>query len=69
MKVNLETGKWDWRKTNLSRTGPAGEYRINAFELPRPDGDAMIFPEAPLDQAAPGRVILKKADGSIISVE
>ena len=69
MRVNLETGKWDWRKTNLSRTGPEGEYRINAFGLPFINGDTITFPERLSDQAATGRVTLKKADGSIVSVE
>ena len=68
MRVNLETGKWDWRKTNLSRSGTAGDYRINAFGLPMLQGDTVTFPELPSNQEIPGSVTLNKADGDIVSI-
>ena len=43
--------------------------RLNAFGLPLINGDTITFPERLSDQAATGRVTLKKADGSIVSVE
>lgn len=69
MKVNLDSGKWDWRKTNLTRNGADGQqYRINAFALPTIHGDTVVFPELPSEGSAAGAVTLKTSDGEVVEV-
>lgn len=64
MRVNLQTGQWDWRKTNLNRTDESTAYRFNAFEVPTLDGDNVTFPEA----GTSGSITFRKTDGEIVEI-
>ncbi len=70
MKVNLDSGQWDWRKTNLNRLNESTTYRFNAFELPQVGKDTVTFPEAPETPsgASPGGITFNKADGEVLEI-
>lgn len=70
MKVNLEDGHWDWRKTNLNRHNESTAYRFNAFALPTVTRDTVTFPEVGSGPGAPspGGITFNKADGEILEV-
>lgn len=69
MKVNLESGKWEWRKTNLTRPGTDGVAKINAFGLPSLEGETVIFPELSSGDEPAVRVALRKSDGEILETK
>ncbi len=64
MKVNLQTGQWDWRKTNLNRTSEETTYRFNAFDLPTVTDQSVTFPES----GTSGSITFNKADGEILEI-
>lgn len=70
MKVDLDSGQWDWRRTNLNRLDEATVHRFNAFELPELGPDRVTFPEAPASAGSnsPGSVTLSKSDGEVLEV-
>lgn len=65
MKVDLSSGQWAWRKTNLNRTDESTAYRFNAFDLPSVEGDSVTFPES----GSSGSITFKKSDGELLQVQ
>lgn len=69
MKVDLESGKWEWRKNNLNRINESTAPRFNAFGLPTVNGQAITFPELGASNAPFGSITLNKANGELIQLD
>jgi hypothetical protein len=68
MKVDLESGKWEWRKNNLNRIDESTAIRFNAFGVPTVNGQSVTFPELSNDGSPSGSITLNKANGELIEL-
>ena len=72
-KVNLMSGVFAWKHdklyTNgLSKDGSYGDSNFNSFELPKVEGDSVVFTEVEIYKHPPTSVKVQKRTGRIVSI-
>lgn len=69
MKVALNDGKWEWRKTNLNRLNQSTTYRFNSFGLPVREGQGVLFPEIGEDGGVSGSITFNQHNGEVLEIK